>query len=181
MVWSGRLRTLRSMFFVWSSRLPLIRKHVPDRSPLLAQWAILFRRLSKLLRNGGTWRLKNKTIHGLTAVNRARTWSPNKDLLHPVYVLTRKGDPFHLQRPHGVMELSWGHRYWITAIALPKWINNYHCVGSLNLSVDPGDPSVGHFWPVWRRKGVGCVPQQSATSQPQGARSSWWFLCLLWA
>ena len=38
----------------------------------------------------------------LTAVNRARTWSPNKDLLHPVYVLTRKGDPFHLQRPHGV-------------------------------------------------------------------------------
>ena len=73
----------------------------------------------------------------LTAVNRARTWSPNKDLLHPVYVLTRKGDPFHLQRPHGVLEVSWGHRYWITAIALPKWINNYHCVGLLKNACGP--------------------------------------------
>jgi len=35
----------------------------------------------------------------LTMVNQARSWSPNKDLLHPVYVLTRKGDPFQLQRP----------------------------------------------------------------------------------
>ena len=57
----------------------------------------------------------------LIAVNRARTWSPNKDLLHPVYVLTRKGDPFHLQRPHDILEVSWGHRYWVTAIALPNW------------------------------------------------------------
>ena len=67
----------------------------------------------------------------LTAVNGARSWSPNKNLLNPVYVLTRKGDPFHLQRPHGVFEVIWGHRYWVTAIALPKWINSYHCVGLL--------------------------------------------------
>ena len=37
----------------------------------------------------------------LTVVNRALTWSPNKDLLHPLYVLIQKGDPFHLQRPTG--------------------------------------------------------------------------------
>ena len=73
----------------------------------------------------------------LTAVNRARSWSPNKDLLHPVYVLTRKGDPFHLQRPHGVFEVIWGHRYWVTAIALPKWINTYHCVGLLQNACGP--------------------------------------------
>ena len=60
----------------------------------------------------------------MDAQNRALMWSPNKDLLHPVYVLTRKGDPF-LQHPHGVMEVSWGHRYWITAVAFPKWINNF--------------------------------------------------------
>ena len=36
----------------------------------------------------------------LTAVNGALSWSPNKDLLNPVYVLTRKGDPFHLQHAH---------------------------------------------------------------------------------
>ena len=73
----------------------------------------------------------------LTAVNGARSWSPNKDLLNPVYVLTRKGDPFHLQRPHGVFEVIWGHRYWVTAIALPKWINTYHCVGLLQNACGP--------------------------------------------
>ena len=35
----------------------------------------------------------------LTAVNGARSWSPNKDLLNPVYVLTRKGDPFSSTTP----------------------------------------------------------------------------------
>ena len=73
----------------------------------------------------------------LTAVNRTRSWSPNKDLMHPVYVLTRKGDPFHLQRPHGVFEVIWGHRYWVTAIALPKWTNTYHCVGLLKNACGP--------------------------------------------
>ena len=28
-----------------------------------------------------------------------------------------------------VLEVVWGHRQWTTAIALPKWINNYHCLG----------------------------------------------------
>ena len=53
----------------------------------------------------------------------------DKDLSYPAYVLTRKGNPFHLLRPHGVIEVLWGHRLWVTAIALPKWINNYHCLG----------------------------------------------------
>ena len=44
----------------------------------------------------------------LTAVNRACTWSPNKDLSYPAYVLTRKGNPFHLLRPHGVFEVIMG-------------------------------------------------------------------------
>ena len=65
----------------------------------------------------------------LSSVNRACTWSPNKDLSYPAYVLTRMGNPFHLLRPHGVLEVVWGHRQWVTAIALPKWINNYHCLG----------------------------------------------------
>ena len=82
----------------------------------------------------------------LTAVNRARTWSPNKDLLHPVYVLTRKGDPFHLQRPHGVLEVSWGHRYWVTAIVLPKWINTYHCVGLLKNACGPMPSQCCAMW-----------------------------------
>ena len=56
----------------------------------------------------------------LTAVNRACTRSPNKDLSYPAYVLTRKGNPFHLLRPHGVFEVLWGHR---------QWVNNYHCLG----------------------------------------------------
>ena len=73
----------------------------------------------------------------LTAVNGARSWSPNKDLLNPVYVLTRKGDPFHLQRPHGVFEVIWGHKCWVTALALPKWINSYHCVGLLQNACGP--------------------------------------------
>ena len=73
----------------------------------------------------------------LTAVNGARSWSPNKDLLNPVYVLTRKGNPFHLQRPHGVFEVTWRHRYWVTALALPKWINAYHCVGLLKNACGP--------------------------------------------
>ena len=38
----------------------------------------------------------------LTAVNRACTWSPNKELSYPAYVLTRKGNP-------GVFEVVWGH------------------------------------------------------------------------
>ena len=65
----------------------------------------------------------------LSSVHSACTWSPNKDLSYPAYVLTRKGDPFRLLRPHGVFEVVWGHRQWVTAIALPKWINNYHCLG----------------------------------------------------
>ena len=57
--------------------------------------------------------------------------------MNPVYVLTRKGDPFHLQRPHGVFEVIWGHRNWVTALALPKWIKTYHCVGLLKTACGP--------------------------------------------
>ena len=56
----------------------------------------------------------------LTLVNEARSWSPNKDLLNPVYVLTRNGDPFHLTRPHGVFEVLWGEKSWTTALGPPK-------------------------------------------------------------
>ena len=35
----------------------------------------------------------------LTPVNEARSWSPNRDLLNPVYVLTRQGDPFQPDTP----------------------------------------------------------------------------------
>ena len=65
----------------------------------------------------------------LSPVNSACTWSSTNELSSPAYVLTRKGNPFHFLRPHGVLEVVWGHRQWTTAIALPKWINNYHCLG----------------------------------------------------
>ena len=68
----------------------------------------------------------------LFPVNRACTWSSANELSSPAYVLTRKGNPFHFLRPHGVLEVVWGHRQWTTAIALPKWINKYIIVlGSL--------------------------------------------------
>ena len=65
----------------------------------------------------------------LSPVNTACTWSTTDELSSPAYVLTRKGNPFHSLRPHGVLEVVWGHRQWTTAIALPKWINNFHCLG----------------------------------------------------
>ena len=65
----------------------------------------------------------------LFPVHRACTWSSANELSSPAYVLTRKGNPFHLLRPHGVLEVVWGHRQWTTAIAFPKWINKYHCIG----------------------------------------------------
>ena len=36
-----------------------------------------------------------------------------------------------------VLEVSWGHRYWVTAVAFPKWINNYHCLGLLKNACGP--------------------------------------------
>ena len=65
----------------------------------------------------------------LFPVHRACTWSSANELSSPAYVLTRKGNPFHFLRPHGVLEVVWGHRQWTTAIAFPKWINKYHCLG----------------------------------------------------
>ena len=65
----------------------------------------------------------------LSPVNAACTWSTTDVLSSPAYVLTRKGNPFHSLRPHGVLEVVWEHWQWTTAIALPKWINKYHCLG----------------------------------------------------
>ena len=65
----------------------------------------------------------------LFPVHRACTWSSANELSSPAYVLTRKGNPFHFLRPHGVLKVVWGHRQWTTAIAFPKWINKYHCLG----------------------------------------------------
>ena len=56
----------------------------------------------------------------LFPVNRACTWSSANELSSPAYVLTRKGNPFHFLRPHGVLEVVWGHRQWTTAICPPK-------------------------------------------------------------
>ena len=65
----------------------------------------------------------------LSPVHSACTWSSTNDSSSAAYVLTRKGNPFHLLRPHGVLEVVWGHWQWTTAIALRKWINNHHCQG----------------------------------------------------
>ena len=41
----------------------------------------------------------------LSPVNSAYTWSSTHESSSPTYVLTRKGNPFHLLRPHGVLEV----------------------------------------------------------------------------
>ena len=41
----------------------------------------------------------------LFPVHRACTWSSANELSSPAYVLTRKGNPFHFLRPHGVLEV----------------------------------------------------------------------------
>ena len=46
----------------------------------------------------------------LSPVNAACTWSTTDVLSSPAYVLTRKGNPFHSLRPHGVLEVVWEHR-----------------------------------------------------------------------
>ena len=73
----------------------------------------------------------------LSPVNSAYTWSSVPAASSPTYVLARKGNSFHLLRSHGVLEVIWGHRQWTTAIALPKWINNYHCLGLLAQTCGP--------------------------------------------
>ena len=45
----------------------------------------------------------------LSPVNSACTWSSTNELSSAAYVLTRKGNPFHFLRPHGVLEVVWGH------------------------------------------------------------------------
>ena len=70
----------------------------------------------------------------LTPVNNACTWSLSNDFSYPVYVLTRKGNPFHLLRPHGVLEVVMG----------PSAVGNCHCLAqvdqqlSLSWSLCPG-------------------------------------------
>ena len=44
----------------------------------------------------------------LFPVNSARKWSSTNDFNSPAYVLTRKGNPFHFLRPHGVLEVVYG-------------------------------------------------------------------------
>ena len=73
----------------------------------------------------------------LSPVNNAYSWSSATAASSLTYMLTRKGNPFHNLRPHGVLEVIWGHRQWTTAIALPKWVNNYHCLGLLAPACGP--------------------------------------------
>ena len=54
----------------------------------------------------------------LSPVNSARMWSSTNDFPSPAYVLTRKGNPFHLLRPHGVLE--------VVCMGTPT-VDNRHC------------------------------------------------------
>ena len=82
----------------------------------------------------------------LTAVHQARMWSFDKDLRQTAYILTRKVDPFHHRRAHGVLEVRWDDRTWVTAVALPKWINSYHCLGLLK---NVCGPMLDHCCAMW--------------------------------
>ena len=125
----------RSMSFVYFSNL-LWDKNTCTRSvtrtcPLSDPFQTLERIIDEwsdleIEEHNQSWRL--------SPVNTACTWSTTDELSSPAYVLTRKGNPFHSLRPHGVLEVVWGHRQWTTAIALPKWINKV----PLSWSLCPG-------------------------------------------
>ena len=70
-------------------------------------------------------------------------------------------------------------RLWGTRVHTNSCVRCFHCPLWVHwswvhwsLSLDTGDPSVGHFWLVWRRERVGYLPQQSATPAPQGVGAS---------
>ena len=80
---------------------------VLGRLPELILWVTLSKRWSESLMSGRTWNFQSWR---LSPVNSACTWSSTNELSSPAYVLTRKGNPFHFLRPHGVLEVVWGHR-----------------------------------------------------------------------
>ena len=57
-------------------------------------------------------------------------------LLPDVHAYTQR-KPISQPPPSRVFEVIWGHRQWTTAIALPKWVNNYHCLGLLAQACGP--------------------------------------------
>ena len=116
----------RSMSFVSFSNLLGTRMHVLVQLPGLVPWVILSRHWGALLMSGRTWKSKSTISPGDYPLWTLPARGPQL-IFSPAYVLTRKGNPFHSLRPHGVLEVVWGHR--TTAIALPKWINKYHCLG----------------------------------------------------
>ena len=73
----------------------------------------------------------------LSPVNNTYSWLSATAAFSLTYMLTRKGNPFHNLRSHGVLEVIWSHRQWTTAIVLPKWVSNYHCLGLLAQACGP--------------------------------------------
>ena len=80
---------------------------LPERNPM----GDPFQRLERIIDEWPDLELEEQhQSWRLFPVNRACTWSSANELSSPAYVLTRKGNPFHFLRPHGVLDVVWGHR-----------------------------------------------------------------------
>ena len=67
----------------------------------------------------------------LCKVNPARRYARDPALCNPTHVLVLRTESLLQQRPHGLLEVSWGSRDWVTAIAAPRFINGYNCMAMM--------------------------------------------------
>ena len=116
--------------------------------PLTERFLLLLRKRSlRLLWMCYGARPSNTTDYNVPlTLRRSMSFVCFSNLPSPACVLTRKENPFHSLRPHGVLEVVWGHRQWTAAIALPKWINKYHCLG---LFAQVCGPMLTPFYAIW--------------------------------
>ena len=86
-------------------------------SNLLTPWPDL------LAPGADTWRL--------AMVHPSRKQAREPELCQPTYIIIPASLPVLRRRPQCLLEVVWGHRSWIAAIAMPRWVNAYSCYALL--------------------------------------------------
>ena len=82
----------------------------------------------------------------LCKVNPARRFARDPALCNPTYVLVLRTESLLQQRPHGLLEVSWGPREWLTAIAAPRFINEYNCMARVKNICGPVFERLNDLW-----------------------------------
>ena len=82
----------------------------------------------------------------LCKVNPARRYARDPALCNPTYVLVLRTESLLQQRPHGLLEVSWGSRDWVTAIAAPRFINGYNCMAMMKNICGPVFERLNEIW-----------------------------------